>query len=255
MPEQDLVWLYVITDSVDENHVAGSTGVAGGRLRVVPGSGLAAVASTVDSDTFGEDALRRNLEDLDWLASVARVHDAVVRAVAERGAAIPLRLATIYASDGHVRELLARRHTQLNAALRMVRGRTEWGVKAYMDPEQDDSPTAAAPTTGTAYLRRRRAELSARENTERTAGKHAQAVHTALASLAVAARTHSPRNGALTGQRGREILNGAYLVDGSRSAAFQEAVRVQDGTHRGVRLVLTGPWPPYSFTTFDEAQT
>lgn len=254
MPEQTLVWLYAIIRSAKKQPASGISGLAGAPVRAVRAAGLAAIVSTVDAGTFGEQALRRNLEDLDWLASVARRHDAVIRAVAEHGPAIPLQLATIYASDEHVRRVLRERDNNLSAALGTVSGRNEWGVKAYTNTETDSASQSPAGS-GIAYVRRRRAQLSAREDAERRAGRQAEAVHAALASLAVAARTHAPRNTALDKHPGREVLNGAYLVDGPRTAAFQEAVRAQEQSNRAVRLILTGPWPPYSFTTWDKAPT
>ena len=254
MPEQSLVWLYAVAPSSSERPASGIGGIAGGQVRTVSADALTAIVSTVDAGTFGQEALRRNLEDLDWLASVARRHDAVIRAVAEQGPVLPLQLATIYASDEHVREVLRQRHAELSDALRTVSGRSEWGVKAYTNTESDDASRGKADS-GIAYVRRRRAQLSAGEDAVRQAGRQAQAVHEALASLAVASRTHAPRNTALDKRSGREVFNGAYLVDGPRTAAFHEAVRAQEERNRAVRLILTGPWPPYSFTTWDKAPT
>src|SRR4051812_4232890 len=41
---------------------------------------LVALVSTVSLTSFGEEALRRNLEDLEWLETTVRCHDAVVHA-------------------------------------------------------------------------------------------------------------------------------------------------------------------------------
>jgi hypothetical protein len=43
------------------------------------------------------------------------------------------------------------------------------------------------------------------------------------------------------------ILNAAYLLDSARREDFAAAVTALAGRHPGVRLELTGPWPPYSF--------
>src|SRR5919198_1339542 len=249
---EPLVWLYAITDSARGESTAGVQGLAGAPVRVVESAGLAAAVSTVDSAAFGEHALHRNLEDLDWVTSVAHVHDAVIRAFAENGAVIPLRLASIYSTDEHVRRLLNDRRAQISAALRLVRDRTEWGVRVHASAKPDEvkpEPT----TTGMDYVRRRQAQLSAQEQAQRNIQKDAQAIHVALASFAVAARTAAPRNTPLSERPGREILNGAYLVDDSRTDAFHRAYHAQEQDLGSVRLALTGPWPPYSFTTLATA--
>jgi hypothetical protein len=47
------------------------------------------------------------------------------------------------------------------------------------------------------------------------------------------------------------VLNGTYLVEDARWAEFAAAARELASQPPGVRLELTGPWPPYSFTAVD----
>jgi len=45
-----------------------------------------------------------------------------------------------------------------------------------------------------------------------------------------------------------EVLRAAYLVDRGRVGEFQAAVARLQADHQDLGLLLTGPWPPYSFT-------
>jgi gas vesicle protein GvpL/GvpF len=45
-----------------------------------------------------------------------------------------------------------------------------------------------------------------------------------------------------------ELLRNAYLVERERVSAFSEAVDRLQRAHPDLALLLTGPWPPYSFT-------
>src|SRR6185503_18837915 len=96
---------------------------------------LTAAVGTVGLDEFGEEGLRRNLEDLDWLAATARAHDAVIAAIARFGPVVPMRMATVYLDDQRVSKLLEARRDDFVTALRHVTARAELGVKAYADPE------------------------------------------------------------------------------------------------------------------------
>ncbi len=192
MTADDGVWLYGITaDSIDDSQLAGITGVAGEPVRTVVEAGLGAVVGTVSLSEFGQEPLQRHLEDLDWLTVVARAHDAVVAAVLRRGPTLPLRLATLYLDDDRVRLLLDARHEEFDATLRRVTGRSEWGVKAFGDPKalaQSTKSESSPPGTagkGTAYLLRRRAELSAQQDVEQRAAGHAEEIHSALLAHAV----------------------------------------------------------------------
>ena len=259
MAEDSGVWLHAVTRGVDPRRLAGRTGVGGGPTRTVEGGGLVAVVSSVDLDTFGEEALRRNLEDLAWLEAVARAHHDVVDAVGRMGAVVPARLATVYRDDARVAEMLGQRRADFTAVLDRIAGRTEWGVKMYAVPGAEPVATSApAPDTtgpGAAYLRRRREQLSATERTQQAAVRSAEEVHAALGDSAEAARRHPPQDRRLTGQSAPMVLNGAYLVDSRRAREFGQAVAAQADRHPALRLELTGPWPPYSFATLEDAET
>ncbi|GGM44517.1 GvpL/GvpF family gas vesicle protein [Dactylosporangium sucinum] len=242
------LWLHAVTRAGPPP--GGLTGVDGAPVRVVETAGLAAAVSPVDLDRFGEEALQRNLEDLTWLEGVARSHHAVVAALGASRTVVPARLATVYADAAGVRTMLADRHADLDAALSRLDGRTELGVKIYATPAPEP---AAAPAggSGTDYLRRRRAQLSAVDDRRQRAVDGAEEVHAALAGRAEAARRHPPQDRRLTGRPEPMVLNAAYLVDEGHADGFAAAVAAQAAGHADLDVELTGPWPPYSFTAPD----
>jgi hypothetical protein len=248
------VWVYAITESgVEVDGLASGVGGAPVRTIGVGGTGLVAVVSDVDLAEFGEAALRHNLEDLAWLEETARAHHRVIEAAARLFPLLPARLATVYNTDANMAAALSARGTGLRAALERVRARSEWGVKAYAQPRQpsaEQAPAAPQPDmtgTGAAYLRRRRDELSAREDSQRATLTSAQAVHSELATYAAQARLHPPQAAQLSGAKTPMILNAAYLLDDSKAEVFASAIAELSKEHPHLRLELTGPWPPYSF--------
>jgi len=99
------VWMYGVTgDDVEAfaDGVAGVGGVGGSPPRTITAARLTAIVGDVGDREYGEAALRRNLEDLDWLARTARAHHAILEAAAERGPVVPMRLATLFTSDAGV---------------------------------------------------------------------------------------------------------------------------------------------------------
>ncbi|MGK5672407.1 GvpL/GvpF family gas vesicle protein [Micromonospora sp. URMC 106] len=243
------VWLHGVVREADPALLAATPGMDGAPVRAVPAAGLVAVVSTAPLAEYGEEALRRNLEDLAWLERAARAHHAVVAALSRAGAVVPARLATVHHDDARVAGQLTTRRSELTAVLDRLAGRDEWGVKGYVVPGV--TPRSAEPAgpggAGAAYLRRRRAQLTAREEGQRIAADAASAVHTALAGHAVAARRHPPQDRRLSGAPTAMVLNGAYLVEQVTLADFRRLVDALAGRHPEIRLELTGPWPPYSF--------
>lgn len=257
-------WVYAVTAGAG-TVPAGLAGVGGTPLRSVSNEGLVAVVSAVDLAEYGEEPLRRNLEDLAWLEATARAHHNVIDAVAQDGPTVPMQLATLYRSDERVAAMLGDKHEDFQAVLDRIRARVEWGVKIYLSAGEGESAPAGgegepagaradgnegggASRPGAAYLRRRRSELSAREQAHTAAASSAEEVHAELTALSVEARVHKPQHAQLTGRSEPMIFNGTYLVGEERIGEFTSAVDELAARHGGVRVELTGPWPPYSFT-------
>jgi hypothetical protein len=249
------VWIYAIAEHIAVTDLGELTGVGGGPIRTVAAAGLTAVAEDVDLAGFGAEALRRNLEDLDWLEAAARAHHRVIDAVGQQGPLVPMRIATVYSGDASVAAMLADRQADFRTALRRISGRLEWGVKAYAARPPaaggDTAATVDSPSPGTgagaAYLRRRRDQLAAQKDARRETVASAEIIHAELSRHAAGARLHPPQAPQLTGSKELMILNAAYLVDDGRADDFAAMVEALAEQYPSVRLELTGPWPPYSF--------
>ncbi|WP_030922960.1 GvpL/GvpF family gas vesicle protein, partial [Streptosporangium amethystogenes] len=251
-------YLYAISQDLGRALPADVSGVAGAPVRAITHEGLVAYVSPVPLDEFGEEPLRRSLEDLDWVGETARAHHRVVEAVSQQAPTAPVRLVTVYSTEDQIRDLLHRRHDDFAAVLARITGRREWGVKAYACAAAADSPSAGSADSaaepeddrpGTAYLKRRRANLRDREETWRLTAERAEHIHATVAATAVASHRHRPQDPELSGREDPMVLNGAYLVDEDRAEEFVATV---DGLRgQGIDVELTGPWAPYSFTALD----
>ncbi|MFD3457468.1 GvpL/GvpF family gas vesicle protein [Streptomyces sp. NPDC058691] len=236
-------------------------GVAGAPVRLVPGppgAELAAAVSGVPAADFQEAALRRHLEDLEWLETVARAHHTVIEGLSARATVLPLRLATVYLDDARVGAMLADGREMFTACLARLEGHLEWGVKIYVEDAPDEAPAAppaedaADLSPGRAYLRARRVQRHSREDAHHEARRAAESVAAIGRELAVDHARHRVQQGELAGDAGENVVNDAYLVAREHAEAFR--VRVQDAAAglTGVRVEVTGPWAPYSFAAVPE---
>ncbi|WP_308252340.1 GvpL/GvpF family gas vesicle protein [Pseudonocardia sp. KRD291] len=255
-------YVYAVGREVPVGSLDDLTGVAGREVAAVAGSGLQALVSTVPLEDFSGEKLEERLQDLTWLAETARAHHHVVDTVGRAAALVPLALATVFYDEARVRAVLEERGAEFTRALDDLDGRAEFGVKVYL-------PTGAAPgagekgtaekgtgekgagrTTGTEYLRRRRAAVGAAERAMRSARESADALHDVASEAAVRSRRHRVHDTALTGRTDQMVLNGAYLVDRARSGEWRAAVdRAAPGE---VTVEITGPWIPYSFVNGED---
>ncbi|WIX84061.1 GvpL/GvpF family gas vesicle protein [Amycolatopsis carbonis] len=163
-----------------------------------------------------------------------------------------MRLATVYHDDASVRAAVEERADDFERTLEHVSGRIEWGVKAFLEAEPEQAPAATpGKGAGMAYLARRRTALASRENRQQQAADEVNRIHTTLAELAKDACTHPPQSRTLAGEDGPMVLNGAYLVDSAHTARFAEAVEACGRDSELLSVRLTGPWPPYSFSSLE----
>jgi AraC-like DNA-binding protein len=249
-------YLFAVATGLTPADLVDQTGLDGEAVEIVEHDGLQAVVCNVDLDEFGEEPVRHNLEQLAWVEKVARTHDAVVRAIADRTAVAPLRLVTICLDDDSVTKRLQQWEAPLRAALERVKDCREWSVKAY----QADTAASSKETnevservSGTAYINRKREQSSRRLLHEAQAAETAQALHFALAGRSRASRMLTPQDPQLTGRRDHMILNGAYLLPEADEDRFRSIVDELGSRYPDVTLEMAGPWAPYSFAVLEVA--
>jgi hypothetical protein len=219
-------------------------------VELIRHAGLAAIVSPVPLDVFGELSLHESLEDLERLERLARVHNGVLHEALHHGGVVPFRICTIYESAARVKEMLAREGAQLTAVLQGLHGMAEWGVKAYAVGAAGGDAVASEPSSGTAYLLRKRAQRDAAVIAQQALDTAVERVHARLRERAAEAVLNPPRHSELTAHRGEMVLNAAYLVAEVEAEGFRALVADLADRHRrdGVELELSGPWPAYNFS-------
>jgi hypothetical protein len=140
-----------------------------------------------------------------------RRHEAIVEALMADRDLLPLRFGSRVDDASAAERLLHTRHDELARALSRVRGTAEVAVRVVAAPGATADPDRAL-----------------------------EAVHRPLVRRARAATC---RGGA-----GNDLLRGAYLVPRDEVTGFAVAVGKLQEACPDLRLLCTGPWPPYSFS-------
>jgi hypothetical protein len=156
-------------------------------------------------------------------AEVLWEHEQVVEALMEERDLLPMRFGTVVADDDAAIRALDERREELRTSLDRVRGAVELAVRAMADAPADPAPGG---TSGAEYIRAKAHRTEA-----------ARLLHEPLDFLARESVVHP----------GSELLRAAYLVDREAVDGFVGLVRRLQDTHEGLRILCTGPWPPYSF--------
>jgi hypothetical protein len=223
-------------------------------LRAVVYEDLQAVTSAVSLEEFGPPVLDERLKDLQWVEEKVRGHDNVLKTLVAAGTVIPCRFCTILAGEDDVRAVLARARNAISKTLASLDGKSEWGVKLLADTRgaSTAAPEPDGGAAGRSYLMQKKRHGRQREDVVRAADEAAAACHRELSALAAGATVLPTRDRG--GGRGWHLaLNAAYLVPGDNVETFHARVASLSTQYRaqGVRIDLTGPWPPYNFAALD----
>lgn len=232
------------------------------QVRVLREGELAAVASQVPLSAFGEETLRESLNDVAWLEGTARDHEGVLDEVRALTTVIPMRLCTVYRSEDSVVEMLRREGAALTEALARLTGKTEWGLKIFVDhaavertakQESDEAGRLDAElenaSAGSAYIRRKQLDEVLRAQTDRLLDECVEEAHARLSVLSVEALSNPLQRPEAAGHEGQMVLNGVYLLDDDATDEFHATVAGLTDRYgsRGFDFEATGPWPPYNF--------
>jgi hypothetical protein len=167
-------------------------------------------------------------------------HD-VVNAVFEwTKSCLPARFPTVVADEETLRGRLSERREELRQRLELVSGACELAVTAAWLTDEKSSPDIRADTPGRRYMLQRQAMLAGSERRRARACELADALGQLLGSeLRQAQRRVCPS--------AEVALSLALLVD--RVGAEDVRERLSLYSTQDVRILVNGPWPPYSFAT------
>ncbi len=266
-------YVYCIAEGVSAAQLdAGSFPAAieeNSKLEWVTGGGLAALASAVPLETYGEEQLAEHLSDATWTAVRAMRHETVVEYVAKRTGVVPLRFGTIYLDRSGIERMLADRARELAEIIDRLRGREEWGVNVYTDRaallasitsvsprlrEMVQQAEAAPP--GQSYLMQKKIEALRVDEARSVLNGIVDQIETKLGERAGEAKrlrilkVEATEHGELKGKF-------AFLVKRAEFEEFRAAAErlAEEHLAAGIRLELTGPWPAYNFTALSQEQS
>jgi hypothetical protein len=207
---------------------------------------LWAVTSQVPRRIYDTEPLAGRLKDINWVADAGVAHEAVVERVVRLSGAtvVPMKLFTLFSSPERAQADLRAREHDIRTVIDRIRGCQEWWVR-ISPPAPRPAAGGGRPVSGTAFLTAKKRMRDQAQAHAQAAVTAAEAAYSALARLArEAERREAPREAATP-----PLLDATFLVRAAAAAKFRAAVRRAAVACRaaGATLLLTGPWPAYSF--------
>lgn len=219
---------------------------------------LAAFFTRVDLRDYSQETIDARSKDVEWLGAIGYRHQETMAKLMHGGTILPLRAFTLFGSDDALRARLREESDRYAKVLERLEGKQEWTLRIELEAEpwsealtrrvdslRELTEEIAAASAGKAFLLRKKLDEAkkhaSREAEQALVAEIEQAVMTKLACDTVA-ESRQQRDGAFP------QLN--VLIPRDEESRLQELVDELSARYDrdGVRVVLTGPWPPYSFT-------
>lgn len=253
-----IVYVYAIGRGLSTASLHDVSGVAGeAAFHTAEASGLTAVYSLVPAHEFSQQAIDARASDLEWLSRIGYSHQRVNERLAASFTTVPLRAFTLFSSPDTLMQFLSLEHNRLVHTLDRLEGRREWTMRVELEAEEwerslvhrvdelrklsDDAESAPA---GKAYLLKKKLEESKKKVAR-------QAEESLLRELESKLRQHVTGEMLVESRQNRAgsfpQINLLLTNDDSEKLRALEPSLVREYAPEGVRLVLTGPWPAYSF--------
>jgi hypothetical protein len=229
------------------------------KVKEVEFEGLAAIVAEVSEEEFGEENLKKNLSRLEWLEATVRHHESVMETMRAQSSIVPFRFPTLFLSQNSLQDFLQTYQHTLKHLLEILKGKEEWGIKAYISSEQlqaflaqskemqeieDALKTASA---GKAYLLKKKRESLVGQSVSASLQEKLDLLCECLCKKAVQHKRNPVLPKALTEREDEMILNAAFLIEAISREPFLDEVESLKKTFPYLTIEVSGAWAAYNF--------
>lgn len=242
-------YVYCLTRNI-ESIDAIPPGLGGMKVYQVSLRGLTALVSDVEK-TFSKSSKGDHAEtSLLGNPQNALVHHVVVE-IASRlcTSLIPCRFGSIIINEEKILSLLRKHHARLEYELARLEGKLEVSVRAvFSGTDAKVVMTDSKGLTGNLYLLEKKQRFDAFKELKEKADRFSLKLNEATTPFWTEVKSQKqPINNGLP----HTLLSLYYLVEREKLSSFKCAYQQFKENWPSLKLLYTGPWPPYSFTDID----
>lgn len=265
------LYLYCLREKVEGAPALSTRGIDGkGDIFILPYDELEAVVSKVSLEEFASEEIQKKAqEDLNWIKEKALAHEKVIEKAMWKNNkilnTIPMRFGTIFTDKASLIKALKKDYSKIKEALKRIRGRQEWSVKAYLKDKKvfeqmiknknqaikEKEKEIASMPEGLAYFMEEELKKALSKEIEKELNNITEFFFESLKKQAASSVRNKILEKELTGKSEPMVLNAAYLVPEEKIDDFKKELENlnQQIKTKGFYLEYSGPWPAYNFTS------
>jgi hypothetical protein len=225
-------------------------------------NGLYAVISEVEQQEYGEEGLKKNMADFEWVKTKVSLHEKIIEQVMTYTDVIPFKFGTLFNTDESLKAMLKQYGQEFKAILRRLANKQEWGLKIYCNQEKLKAvllnnqekvlkieDEIKSSSIGKGYFLKKKKDHLIEKMLNDKINECGQESFELLKELCFEARVNRLLPKEVTEREDDMVLNSAFLIDRDEVNEFLNMVDILKLHYEGIGFLIdcTGPWPPYNF--------
>ncbi|MEM7622234.1 MAG: GvpL/GvpF family gas vesicle protein [Planctomycetota bacterium] len=255
MNDQRVIQLVAVCTPGTLTDVSGEGYAESSAPEIITTGDFDAVVVRVQDGLLTGDAGEKRLADVTWLTPRAAAHERIILRAMQRATVMPIGFGSVFSSEARLSDALAQHTDEINRFLESATDTVEWSIKALADREKliglardDHDAQTPEPTTGAAYLDRKRHDIELKEHAEdlalETLDRFVDQIEHTVTDVTERERATSEATG-----EPWLVAHLALLVHRENTQAFNDAIDAAAPLldPLSIDIEVSGPWPCYSF--------
>jgi hypothetical protein len=213
----------------------------------------------VNSVEFDGEAVKKHLDNLEWVEEKALAHEGIIEEIMENYAVLPMRFLTLYETEQNLLEFIKNHYKIIVDNLAVAEKNVEYSVKVYYNKEilknsvseaieiKKERDIIALKSKGLSYMLMKKLEEKIAVQIENNLNVDAQAIYKRIESLSenIIIKEAQKNNEGLIDM----IFSIVVLVNKlTYEELVSEVSKINDEySEKGYLIEQSGPWPIYNF--------
>jgi hypothetical protein len=262
----DLIYCYCVVGK-DNISKIGETlkhevGFQKGKIHTISYEDILAVVSEVSNEEFSQQAIDKNVKDINWLTNNAPLHESIITSLMQRVTLLPMKFCTIFNNKEQVVDMLEEKYAHVKYFLHHIEGKVEFGLKAYgnmvklqENVKKDSSQIQqleeekATKTPGHGYFVQQKIDLLLKAKVQQQVRLIKELIIGRVRELVQELKKNDVLTRKITGKDSKQemVLNLAMLLNKEKEHDLRKVVVSLNAQFPFCKIELSGPFAAYNF--------
>lgn len=234
--------------------------IEGHPLIIIPVRELAAIVSIVSMEDFAGPGAEDRLNNIQWVAPRALRHAEVVKELNAISPVFPVSFGSLFSSPDKLVSLIEFNYHFISEFLEMVNDREEWAIKAYLDRRfvlkqlfdqkvQMVDKQLSELSPGARYFKEKQIKAEIEKGMSSWINGRVSNIGEKLGKISAHLMARKSTKLAFDENDNELVANWAILIPRDDSEKIDDIItEISENSYfEGLKISLSGPWPPYSF--------